>query len=387
MSLSKMPLFSVIIPAYNAELFIFAAVKSVTDQNYPQKEIIIIDDGSSDDTLCLAMEMAKSNPDIKVIKGLHQGVSASRNMGIKASSGDYILFLDSDDYLSVDTLPKLHKLVQEKSVDAVVFNGNVIINKMSYGLVNSGILIPTKEGVFTPDGFEGLPFIVNCYLCCYKGNLVRENNLSFDESLTHGEDWKFVNQYLCLCDKIGYVNRPFYNYTIHNESVSFITDSRCLNYFTAFTSCIEEFKKNGIWHYHQYNHYLKCILHFFWFYTNRLLPDGRNSDIKEKFMDKMHFFVKDLSLPFLYSLANHLSVYHKKILLELHSQHYAYIKIKKIERVAFVKRIIIVLFRFFPYFLVRKKIDDMGRQIDSSLTLRLFVKNYLFSKRRNIQTQ
>ena len=95
-----MPLFSIIIPLYNCEKFIEICLLSVLNQNFNNYEIIIINDCSKDRSLKICTKYKKKYPKIKIInQKTNKGVSSSRNLGIKSSNGEYIIFLDSDDYL------------------------------------------------------------------------------------------------------------------------------------------------------------------------------------------------------------------------------------------------------------------------------------------------
>jgi len=127
---------SVIIPTYNRASFITNTINSVLNQTYQPKEIIVVDDGSSDDTQEILSKLTKTNPIIKYIKQSNQGVSGARNLGIKNSSYEWIAFLDSDDIwceTKLETQTQLHK--QNKNIlfshtnELWLFNGKVIKQK------------------------------------------------------------------------------------------------------------------------------------------------------------------------------------------------------------------------------------------------------------------
>ena len=99
-----MPKFSVIIPVYNVEKYIRRCITSVINQTFKDYEIIVINDGSTDNSI----EIAKEFP-VKIINSPHVSVSEARNLGVKKAKGEYILFLDSDDYWDNDLLKKLTK--------------------------------------------------------------------------------------------------------------------------------------------------------------------------------------------------------------------------------------------------------------------------------------
>lgn len=153
MSRMKEPLISVVVPAYNAEQWMEACCHSVCEQSYSNLELIIVDDGSQDETLKIAQEAATRDSRIRVIHTENGGVCRARNVGIDASSGEYITFLDADDELLPDALEILYNSLTQKNADiacgwatAVRPNNaktqtyNPIEQKMWYGteaLVNS----------------------------------------------------------------------------------------------------------------------------------------------------------------------------------------------------------------------------------------------------------
>ena len=109
-SATDFPLISVIIPTYNYAEFITKAIDSVMAQTYPNVEIIVIDDGSTDDT----KSRVKNRPMIKYFYHSNKGLSASRNVGVEKSSGEYLVFLDADDWLEKDALEKNFSLIYDK---------------------------------------------------------------------------------------------------------------------------------------------------------------------------------------------------------------------------------------------------------------------------------
>ena len=112
---------SIVVPVYNAKNYIKRCIESLVCQTYHNLEIILVDDGSSDGSEKICDEYAKEDDRIKVIHKKNSGVSDSRNAGIEAADGDYILFVDSDDYINENTVEDNLKTAIEKNADIVIF--------------------------------------------------------------------------------------------------------------------------------------------------------------------------------------------------------------------------------------------------------------------------
>lgn len=114
--------FSIIVPAYNSSLFIDKCINSVLSQSYDNYELIIVDDGSTDDTLIKCQNYQKENEKIKIMHKTNGGHTSARNVGLELSKGKYIIFLDSDDYLSSKTLEECLKEYKLHYPDIIVFS-------------------------------------------------------------------------------------------------------------------------------------------------------------------------------------------------------------------------------------------------------------------------
>lgn len=121
---------SVVVPAYNVESYIRECVMSILNQTYPCYEVIVVDDGSTDRTLSIINEISKKNQSVQVIHKSNAGVSAARNTGIDAAKGDYIAFVDGDDYLSPDFIEYMVGMAQ-KQVRSFVCRKIVLHIRMS----------------------------------------------------------------------------------------------------------------------------------------------------------------------------------------------------------------------------------------------------------------
>lgn len=124
--LNSNPLVSVIVPVYNVENYIHRAVDSLLNQTYPFLDIILVDDGSPDECPHICDEYARKDSRIRVIHKINGGLSDARNAGLEIAKGEYLTFLDSDDYLSVRAIEYFIRTVQEQNVDIVCCGLNII---------------------------------------------------------------------------------------------------------------------------------------------------------------------------------------------------------------------------------------------------------------------
>lgn len=206
---------SIIIPSYNVEKYIFRAIESSMKQTYKNIEIIIIDDGSSDSTWNVIQKYANLDNRIICIKQENQGVSVARNQGLEVSSGEYVIFLDSDDWLEENTieflvnrLDKTNKLIAANCFFAYFDSNNNIYKEKSF-----------KEYIdIDIDRYESLKsFCLEKYRLsssCYKlfsSKIIKNHNLRFEKNIHHGEDGMFVYNYLSVSDGLKYVTEPLWN--------------------------------------------------------------------------------------------------------------------------------------------------------------------------------
>lgn len=213
--------FSIIIPSYNVESYIQQTIQSVLKQSYCNYEIIIVDDGSSDDTVKIIHNIKDER--IKLIKTKHAGVSAARNVGLKNASGDYVVFVDSDDYIEDWILGQIAKKISRKP-DVQVFVGMFNITKEDEKLKSchserlNKFKINNRSQADVLEYFYRVRLIFTVWRFIVKRDLIINNNLYFEDGLLHeDEDW--VTRMLLSSDNFQLIEQPFYNYRIHKNSI------------------------------------------------------------------------------------------------------------------------------------------------------------------------
>lgn len=227
-----MPKFSIITPVYNSEEWINQCITSVIHQSFSDFELILIDDGSLDDSKNICKEYAKKDKRIVFIESMHNGVSHSRNIALKFATGNYILFLDSDDWLDRLALEKINSICGQEMFDLLIFD--YILVQVS-GEIRHSKNIFKEDKIVQRDEFIDAYFrklvVQNYhpYLCdkVYRLDIIKENNLTFDESISYGEDWLFVVSYCRLVTKAYFFSGKLYYYrrtNFNSLSQRFIPD-------------------------------------------------------------------------------------------------------------------------------------------------------------------
>lgn len=210
------PLISVIIPAYNVEDYIARGIESVLNQTYQELEVVIVDDGSEDDTVKVIKEYEKKDKRVKLFLKDNGGVSSARNLALMKCVGEYVVFLDSDDWLEKHTLQHLINMLDDENVYLIsgdcffaYLNDDGSIRKEKHRDKYRKVRITKKEALLTTGTGE-----YNLQSSCYKlysKKIITENDIRFREDIAHGEDGLFVFRYLNCVDGLVYENEPLWN--------------------------------------------------------------------------------------------------------------------------------------------------------------------------------
>ncbi|TRX72099.1 glycosyltransferase family 2 protein [Carboxylicivirga sp. M1479] len=193
----KQPLVSVIIPVYNAELYVGDCLKSLISQTYNNLEIIVVDDGSTDDSLRIIESIDDKR--IKVIKVNHKGAEAARNIAFKQSTGEFIQFLDADDLLSSQKIEAQVKLISQSSNSASICSTIHFYEGINKKFCNDSYLFSTSKPVelFTAIwGAQGFIGMIPCHAWLLNRSLIEQYGL-WNEKLCKDADGEFFAR-VCL---------------------------------------------------------------------------------------------------------------------------------------------------------------------------------------------
>lgn len=259
---------SVIIPVYNVENYLRKCLDSLVNQTLKDIEIIVVNDGTLDNSQEIIDEYVKKYPK-KVVSIIQEngGQGAARNTGLLHAKGEYIGYVDSDDYVEENMYEELYKKAKEEDSDIVICGNNVV--KENYELFS-------KEDVDK----EFLLGKMAVWNKIYKKNIIVDNKIQFRSKVWY-EDLDFTMKVYFSSKKISYVDKPLYNYllregsTMNNNNIK-----RNLELIEAFDSLIDYCKDKKIYNKAKDEIEFLCIYHMYIFATTRVL--NTNNKYKDK---------------------------------------------------------------------------------------------------------
>lgn len=256
------PAISLVMPVYNVENFLNKALTSVENQTFKDFEMIIVDDGSSDKSYEIAEEFCGRNPNFKLIKQKNSGPAAARNTGVTHCKGEYIAFMDSDDYLEKNFLEELYNLAKKTSADITCCNFN-----MYYPNKNLKIYMPFNSlpGVYTKSkALRKLILDISVHYFIwnklYKKELFLERNIKFDNM--YFEDISTSPRLFYFAKTVAFTSKALYNYTMRENSILHSINAKKVNDYIKALGIIKSFLEEN-------NDYEKYSGHV-WIYAQRV---------------------------------------------------------------------------------------------------------------------
>lgn len=258
-----MPKISVIIPIYNSEKYLRECLDSIINQTLKDIEIICVNDGSTDLSIKILEEYKKNNSLIKIIDKKNEGVSIARNIGIQNAIGDYIMFIDSDDYIEKECLYNSYKKILEKESDILCFGVNEFINEKKIPRYDSKIIQENCNKENLDINIKKF-FMLNACGKLFKTKFIKDNKILFPSQIKICEDGIFNLFCLYKNPKYSLLNQNLYNYRFHADSVCHVTKNMLEADIEAFKYIInsKEFKNTN--EENQIVTIEKFLLHFMW---------------------------------------------------------------------------------------------------------------------------
>lgn len=192
---------SIVIPVYNAENTIERCINSVISQEYPNWELILVNDGSQDGSPAICANYAMSDARIRVIHQVNGGVSSARNLGLKAMTGEWVCFLDSDDEFTKTCLSSFYSAVCKHDSDLIFHSDFVGVKnkKVTHSHVANETFFSSSDFPAFLDRYINHPLVTSVHANLFKVAFIRDNNLCFNSKIRAGEDHAFVLEYLRFC--------------------------------------------------------------------------------------------------------------------------------------------------------------------------------------------
>jgi glycosyltransferase involved in cell wall biosynthesis len=231
---------SVILPVFNEQDYISATLDSIFNQDFKDFEVIVVDDGSTDNTLKIVEEkFLNSTIHHKIIHQKNNGVSSARNRGIEESCGEYIVFVDGDDYILTNHLSSLYNNEYDFSLIQMVKKENDNVTDPHIYEIDE---IATEEFI-RQEFLMNIPF--NFVQLSYKADIIKKHNLKFREDVSYGEDTDFAIRALSYGTSIKISNEITYYYLQHQDSLINTSKLKRFDFIQVLEDLSSFFKKQN----------------------------------------------------------------------------------------------------------------------------------------------
>ena len=215
--------FSIIVPVYKVEPYLDRCVDSLVHQtvNPEQLEILLVDDGSPDRCGALCDQYAEQYPFVKALHKENGGLSSARNYGVDRASGEWIIFVDSDDYVEKDLCQVLEKEIRNHpNLDAIIYNGLEEENGESSQVRRRPMTgLPVNGKKYLLRHYRTRSLSVEAWLYAYRREFLQKNHLQFKEGILH-EDVEFTPRAMLQAGQVLELDQPLYHYIIRGDSIS-----------------------------------------------------------------------------------------------------------------------------------------------------------------------
>jgi glycosyltransferase involved in cell wall biosynthesis len=233
-----MSLITIIVPIYNTEKYLDRCITSIIDQSFRDLEILLVNDGSTDNSLNILYKYANKDERIKIINQKNKGLSAARNVGIRSAAGEYILHVDSDDYINFDMCEVMYNEARKYNADIVTshvyfdYPNKTVIKREPYkkvcGFSDFLLTFATRRGINS---------VCNKLI---RRNLYTLNNIEHYENISLGEDSSALLRLIVFASCIVTVDASFYHYDIKTSSMTGNKNKKIMEYIRALLM-VEDF--------------------------------------------------------------------------------------------------------------------------------------------------
>ena len=220
-----MPAISVISPVYGVEKYIRNFITSLKNQTFKDFELILINDGTKDNSIKIAeIELKRAKLNYRIINKKNGGQSSARNIGIMESTGDYIVLVDSDDTLQSMYLENFYKVAKKSKCDVVICDINRVTDNNIFEETQEEFIFTTKSGREFYKDFFMHNIEIGPVSLFIKNKFLKKINLKFNENSRYSEEFSFITLLLHEAKIVSHLEQKNYNYCLRNGSVSTASD-------------------------------------------------------------------------------------------------------------------------------------------------------------------
>ena len=231
---------SIIVPIYKVENFIRQCIDSIVAQTYKDLEIILVDDGSPDNCPKICDEYAKADKRVRVIHQPNGGLINARKSGLKAASGDYVCFVDGDDWIEPDMYEHIAESIESNTPDCIItqfyysytdkeIKSSYALNKPYYN--RNAIENEVFPSMLFTEPYYSFGIYPNCWTKVFKKVILEKHLMDVNERIRLGEDIAFTFPCLMECQSISFIDKALYHYRINSESMTKKYDPKLCDIF------------------------------------------------------------------------------------------------------------------------------------------------------------
>jgi len=244
---------SIVVPLYKVVSYFKKCLDSITRQTYADIEILMTDDGSPDESGVLADELVMQDERAAVVHQQNRWLGGARNTGIRLATGKYLLFVDSDDYIRMDTCEKLLSVMEKTAVDMVLFDvqhvdGNDrFLHVSSPDIETHRVIAGAEAAAVLYDRIIATHTINNAVMKLYRTSVFQRYQLFFDETIRYAEDYEFCLRLYPYIQSFVHDPEPFYYYRYNDQSIMHSADPQIVDKFILLYRHRENFMVQYGW--------------------------------------------------------------------------------------------------------------------------------------------
>ena len=255
---------SIIVAAYNIEDYIKRCMYSIVNQTFKDIEIIVVNDGSTDNTLNIINDFAKNDARIKIIDKKNGGLIEARKSGLEIASGEYILFLDGDDWLHLEAIEKLCKEAKKDNFDIVLYNFYLAYDNNKLEEKSSFEEIVKHEDDYLKLSLTG-QIGANIWAKFLKRKFLIDNNIEFVKNITYAEDVATTNLLFMYSPKVSTIDENLHYYYQRENSVTKVVDEKVFDIPKALEFIKSNLEKQGLYEKYKEEFEYLCYKHIYFY--------------------------------------------------------------------------------------------------------------------------